>query len=172
MGKIRAVYISLITYLSYFSFALIFFMAIWICIDVIGRVAFNNPIPGTTELVKSLLPAIVFLSFAYTLRQERHVNVEIVTNRLPRLARKTLSCVSNFLGFSIFAVITYASWGPAYSGWLTKEYEGVQLEVPVYPIRFIIVLGAAIFSLQYFINMVANVTEMLKNQNKGESWTL
>jgi TRAP-type C4-dicarboxylate transport system permease small subunit len=162
---IQKTYIFIVTYLSNISFALIFFIALWMGVDVIGRTAFNHPIAGTPELVKSLLPAIVFLSFAYTLRQKRHVNVEIIINKLPNFARCIFELLNNFLGFFIFCVIAFASWGPAWSGWLIKEYEGVQLKVPVYPVRFIIVFGAGIFAVQYLINMIENIREMVRNRN-------
>ncbi len=163
-AAIQKAYIWGVTALSNFSFALIFFIAIWMGVDVVGRSVFNHPIAGTPELVKSALPAIVFLSFAYTLRQKRHVNVEIITNMMPRFTRQLFGVFRSFFGWAIFAVITIASWGPAWSGWLNKEYEGVQLEVPVYPVRFIIFFGAGIFATQYFIDMVASIREMLKNR--------
>ncbi len=168
MKKVIAIvqksYVIMVSYLSNFSFALIFFIAIWMCVDVVARGFFNHPIAGTPELVKSLLPAIVFLSFAYTLQQKRHVKVEIIINFLPELAKTLIDFLRHFLGFLIFCVITIASWGPAWSGWLTKEYEGVQLEVPVYPVRFIIFFGAGIFAVQYFIEMVKNIRAILKNR--------
>ena len=164
---IRRSYVSLLTVLSSISFAIIFFMAIWMCVDVIGRSIFNHPIPGTPELVKSLLPAVVFLSLAYTLRQGRHVNVEIITQRLHGWAREITNFVAMLFGFIVFIIVTFYSWEPAWSGWLEREYEGVQLKVPIYPVRFIVFLGAAIFSIQFLINMVESVRAMRRLGKEG-----
>ena len=135
------------------------------CVDVIGRVAFNHPVPGTPELVKSLLPAIVFLALAYTLRQDAHVKVELITRRLSRLGAAVASLLSSLFGMIVFFVVMWHSWAPAWEGWLIREYEGVQLEVPVYPVRFIVFFGAGLLCLQYLINFV-NSIRVIRNQEK------
>ena len=165
-AAIRKGYIKTIVFLSNLSFALIFFMAIWMVVDIIGRSVFNHPIAGTPELVKSLLPAIVFLTFAYTLRQRRHVKVDIIIRYLPKALNKFFVFMRYLLGLAIFSIITIVSWGPAWSGWLTREYEGVQLEVPVYPIRFIIFFGAGIFAIQYFVDMISSLFNV-SSEEKG-----
>jgi len=159
-------YFALLSLLNTSSLILIFFMAAWMCADVVARSAFNRPFPGTPELVKSLLPALVFLSLAYTLRHGRHVRVEIITQRLSRLSREVLNLVASLLGCFIFFVVMWYSWGPAWSGWLVREFEGVQLHVPVYPVRFISVLGAGLFSIQFFLDMLASVRRLI-NFTKG-----
>ncbi len=168
-AAIQKGYVKTIVFLSNLSFALIFFMAIWMVVDIIGRSIFNHPIAGTPELVKSLLPAIVFLTFAYTLRKGRHVKVDIVIRYLPKALERVFISIRYLLGWLIFSVITIASWGPAWSGWLTREYEGVQLEVPVYPIRFIIFFGAGIFAIQYFVDLVCSFKGTSREEQQGEN---
>jgi TRAP-type C4-dicarboxylate transport system permease small subunit len=159
--RISTLYFKLLDVLNFVSLLLIFFVAFWMSSDVVSRSVFNRPFPGTSELVKSLLPAIVFLSLAYTLRHERHVRVEILLDRLPEKGRNLLNMVASLIGFSIFLVVAIFSWEPAWQGWLVREYEGVQLKVPVYPIRFVTVLGAGLFSLQFLINFFESVMVLL-----------
>ena len=165
-SMVRKSYVALLVGLSAVSFILLFFIAVWMCIDVLGRAIFGHPIPGTPELVKSLIPAIVFLSLAYTLRKRRHVKVEIITQKLPPLAREVFNLVSNFFGGMVFFIITWFSWAPAWAGWLIREYEGVQLKVPVYPVRFISVFGSALLCLQFLLNMFDNIRAMF-SQKRG-----
>jgi|SRR3989304_3111493 len=149
-------YFALLSWLNTASLILIFFLAVWMCVEVVARTFFNQPIPGTPELVKSSLPAIVFLSLAYTLRHKRHVRVEIITQRLPPLGQEVVTFVGSLFGFIIFFIAAWYSWGPAWAGWLVREYEGVQFKVPVYPIRFISVLGAGLLSFQFLLDMLAS----------------
>ena len=162
-------YLNLLTVLSSISFLLIFFMAIWMCVDVVGRTVFNHPIPGTPELVKSLLPAIVFLSLAYTQRDNRHVYVEIIVRRFTGVAQIIAGIVANLFGFFMFALVTWFSWEPAWSGWLIREYEGVQLEIPVYPIRFVVFLGAGLFALQYLIELITNISLLFARRSETQN---
>ena len=132
-------------------------------IDVIARSVFNNPLPGTAELVKSLLPAIVFLSLAYTLKNERHVRVDILIDRIPEKTQILIDILAFSLGFFCFAFVTYFSIEPAWQGWLVREYEGVQLKVPVYPVRFITVIGSGLFSVEFMFKLIDRIIALFKS---------
>ena len=151
---------ALLGFLNRIALFLIFFVAIWMCTDVTTRYLFNSPIPGTAELVKSLLPAIVFLSFAYTLRNRRHVKVEIITSHFSPKGRKVIDVIDSLFGVMVFSLVTAYSSTTAWAGWLVKEYEGVQLKVPVYPIRFIVALGGALFALEFFLRLLEAIRSL------------
>lgn len=163
---ISKTYYKLLDVLNFFALLLIFFMAFWMCSDILARSIFNHPLPGTSELVKSLLPAIVFLSLAYALRHKRHVRVEIVLDLLPSKVKTFLNVLACFMGFLTFVMVAYYSWGPAWQGWLIREYEGVQLEIPIYPIRFICVLGSGLFSIQFLIDLFSNMSDLIGIKRK------
>ncbi len=157
---------ALLSFLNRFALFLIFFMAIWMCTDVVARYIFNNPIPGTAELVKSLLPAIVFLSFAYTLRNKRHVRVEIITAHFSAKGKNVINVIDSLFGLMVFSLVTVYSLNSAWAGWLVKEYEGVQLKVPVYPIRFIVAFGAALFTLEFFLRLLEAIRSLSSKPGK------
>lgn len=163
---ISQAYYKLLDVLNFFSLLLIFFMAFWMCTDILARSLFNHPLPGTAELVKSLLPAIVFLSLAYALRHKRHVRIEIVLDLFPLKVRAILNVLACFIGSLTFLIIAYHSWDPAWQGWLIREYEGVQLEIPIYPIRFICVLGSGLFSIQFLIDLFSNMSDLIGIKRK------
>lgn len=166
---ISKVYVKLLDTLNFISLMLIFFIAFWMCSDVVSRAVFNMPFPGTSELVKSLLPAIVFLSLAYALRHGRHVRVELILDVLPPKGREALNAIAYLIGFMTFLAVAVYSWDPAWQGWLVREYEGVQLKIPVYPIRFICVLGAGLFSLQFLIDLVSSIATLFNPHKESKS---
>ena len=157
---------ALLSLLNRCALFFIFFMAIWMCTDVVARYIFNSPIPGTAELVKSLLPAIVFLSFAYTLRNKRHVRVEIITGHFSPKGKNVIHVIDSLFGMTVFSLVTVFSAKAAWAGWLVKEYEGVELKVPVYPIRFIVAFGAALFALEFFLRLLEAIRSLLSNPAK------
>lgn len=166
---ISKAYVKLLNLLNFISLILIFFMAFWMCSDVLARAAFNRPFPGTSEVVKSLLPAIVFLSLAYALRHGRHVRVEIILDLLPPKVREGLNSFAYLCGFIVFLAISFYGWDAAWQGWLVREYEGVQLKVPIYPIRFICVLGAGLFSLQFLICLFSSIATLFSPHKEFNS---
>jgi TRAP-type C4-dicarboxylate transport system permease small subunit len=166
---IARAYYKLLDLLNLISLLLIFFMAFWMCSDVVSRAIFNRPFPGTSELVKSLLPAIVFLSLAYALRHERHVRVEILLDLFRPKVREVFNAVAYLIGFITFFSVAVYSWDPAWQGLLVREYEGVQLKIPVYPVRFICVLGAGLFSIQFLIDLIASITKLRDQRKEAKS---
>jgi len=155
--KMRNVYFRFVSILNDAGVVLIFFMALWICSDVIGRFVFNRPIPGTPELVKCLIAAIVFLCLVHTLCQGRHVRSDLILKRLPPWGATSISILASLLGVIMFALVAWYSGKQFWAGWLIREYEGVQLQVPVYPIRFILAFCAALFSLQFAFHLLAGI---------------
>jgi TRAP-type C4-dicarboxylate transport system permease small subunit len=168
LGKIKKLWSQVLAIMNTLSAVAIFLMAVLITCDVMGRFFFNMPIPGTTEMVKSALSAIVFLALAYTLHQERHVRSTMLLNRFSRPVITGINVLNNLIGAGIFALMCRYSWHPAWSGWLIREYEGVQLHVPVYPIRFIIFVASGLVSLQFLIHLFQCIHSFTRHL-RGES---
>ena len=141
-------YKGLLVALNYVSVVLIFLMSLLVFADVMGRYLFNHPIAGTTELVKCTIIAIVFLGIAYTLNQKRHIRTTILLDRMPPIFQLILELIASLLCLSIFSILIVFAWQAAWEAFLVREFDGVQLKVPVYPSRFIIVLGSALLIIQ------------------------
>lgn len=141
-------------YMNYVSVGIIFVMALWVSADVCGRYFFNSPIAGTTEFVKVFICAIVFLGITYAAQQGRHIRTTIILDRFPQNIQLACNILTALLGIAVFAMIAYYGWEETWSSWLVREFDGVQVEVPVYPSRFTVVLGSGFMVIQYFINLV------------------
>ncbi|MBN1106706.1 MAG: TRAP transporter small permease [Deltaproteobacteria bacterium] len=157
-------YKSVLVALNYASVFLIFLMAIWVFCDVVGRYVLNHPIPGTTELVKCYIVAIVFLGVAYTLNQKRHIRTTILLDRLSPVPRVWCDIFCSLIGALIFSGLCYFSFKEAWAAWLVREFDGVQLKVPVYPARFTIVLGSGLFVIQEVIDIFTQVAKLKPNR--------
>ena len=167
--KINNMYIQLLITLNHISVIIIFFTAIWIFGDVIGRYFFNQPIPGTTEFIKTGIIAIVFLGFPYALYKNAHIRTTIVTHRLSPKIEKWLEILSSIIGITIFTLVCIYGWEAAVKAWAVKEFEGVQLRVPTYPSRFIMVLGSALLVIQYIINLIKSLSTTIIGRNRREN---
>lgn len=152
--------------LNYISVLIIFLMALWVFSDVSGRFFFNHPIPGTTELVKCYIVAIVFLGIAYTMNQKRHIRTTLFLERLSPTARAWCEILSSLIAIAIFAALCYFSFQEAWSSWLVREFDGVQLRVPVYPARFAVVIGSGLLVIQGILDFFSQVA-ILKGLQKG-----
>ena len=52
--------------------------------DVIGRAAFNAPLPGVPEIVRFSIVGMVWLQMAYALRSGNHLRTTLFLGRMPR----------------------------------------------------------------------------------------
>jgi TRAP-type C4-dicarboxylate transport system permease small subunit len=135
--------------------------------DVLGRALFDSPVPGTPEIVRNSVPGIVFLLIPYAMRTNSHVRSNIILSRVPNIWRQGLLALSNLLGFIMFGLILLAAWEPMVRSWRIREFEGLgALEVPVYPIRTIIVAASLLMCLECVSSLLRRLRE--KNQPISE----
>ncbi len=117
--------------------------------DVLGRLFFNSPITGTSEIVRNSVSAIVFLLIPYVMRARGHVRSTLVLARVPAAVRQTLLALSDLVGFALFALVAWSSWDPMVQGWIRGEFEGFEgFKLPVYPIRTVIVAASVLMCLE------------------------
>lgn len=120
--------------------------------DVVGRVALNAPLKGTPEMVSSSIVIICYLQAAYAIRSGGMLNVDAFTIHAPARVQSLLAALGALLGALLFALLFWGSIDGAAHAWSSGEYEGEgALRVPVWPIRFAIVLGTALASLSYLL---------------------
>ena len=112
-----------------------------ICIDVGMRYFFSRPQVWTVEICEYFLFAITFLGAPWLLRVGGHVNVDIVTERLPKRARDGLGLFSCTVGALVCAVLTYFGVVTAIDCFKTGVVEVRTLDVPKYYFMTLIAVG-------------------------------
>jgi TRAP-type C4-dicarboxylate transport system permease small subunit len=77
---------------------------------------------------------------------------------LPKLARRILLAIGYALGGLFFLIIVTGTAGPAADAWTTDEFWGEgALRVPVWPVRFMVLIGSALAVLNYFVAAMIDV---------------
>ena len=134
----------------------IFALMVVISLDVIGRTAFNSPLPGVLELVRLSIVGIVFIQLGHTLRAGRMTRadnlLQLMQRRWPR-AGYGLRALFSLTGTVLFVVLFYASYPFFLRSWSSGEYAGIEgyIAYPVWPVRLIILVGSVCAGLQYLL---------------------
>jgi TRAP-type C4-dicarboxylate transport system permease small subunit len=124
------------------------------CADVFMRNAFNQPIDGVAEMVAASIIIVVFLQLPSTLRHGRMSRADLFLDpfmlKRPRAALR-LRAVFSVFGVLACGVIAYATWPIAVRSWANSEFLGIEgvFTFPTWPMRFVVVLGAALAAIQY-----------------------
>jgi TRAP-type mannitol/chloroaromatic compound transport system permease small subunit len=117
--------------------------------DVAGRDLLGHPVRGVTEILSLSIVGIVFLQLGDTLRAGRFTRADVLLDRLrrarPRLAHWLLG-VYDLAGALFLAIILWSSWEPLVDSIRIGEHVGAigDFTAPTWPIRLIIVAGAAV----------------------------
>jgi len=129
-----------------------FVLCFIILIDVVGRSVFNAPLQGTVEIVANSIVMIVFLQATYAIRSRSMLRAEFLVALLGPRARRALNLLCYLLGAAFFALLLHGGIEPALRSFATGEYDGEgALRVPVWPTRFVILLGSALAVLSYLV---------------------
>jgi TRAP-type C4-dicarboxylate transport system permease small subunit len=141
------------------SAVVIFIMVFYITADVLGRDLFSRPIPGTYEISEMLMVLVVFLGLAYTQAMGSHIRTEFVLRLFPPKGRLVIEICTHFIFLITFAFFVWEGTKEAIISWQEKEFIAGLINVPRYPARWAIPIGAFLVCL----TLAFDIADRLRN---------
>ena len=130
--------------------------------DIIGRELFNTPFQGTHELVANSIVGILFLELPSSIKRRAMIRTVFIFNAVSDKIRRAIDCSTYILGILLFAAIIWGGWDTMITSWELKEFEGAgSFEVPVYPVRTLIIIFSSLCCLIYLQLIYYTVTGKL-----------
>lgn len=140
--------------------------------DVIARYIFNAPIRGVPLVISMSLIAIVALQLADSLfagRMTRNAGfISAILQRKPRVGR-ALNGLYYLIGALFLAMIVWFSIPFFDKAWTSNSYLGMRgdFTLPEWPFKLLIVVGAAMTTVQYLRLAFINLRAALGLQTEG-----
>ena len=125
--------------------------------SVVGRTAFNAPIPDDLLVVGLLMVCVVVLPLAYIERDDGHIVVTVIANLLPKRIQAFLSAIGRLLFGTFLGVMGYMLALKVPSELAQGLYYDGQLEVPTWPMKMVFAFGVFVFLIRLSINFVLNL---------------
>jgi len=138
-------------FLSGFCGWLMLAMMILLVVDILGR-TFKRPIQGMAELSVFVMMIVIYLGLARCEEHREHVNLEVVRNALPRRARQITELIAYVLALLTVGLLLYAVCQNALASFQKKEALEGTVELCIWPVKFVMVIGLFFFFIQTFIN--------------------
>ena len=134
-----------------------FIMGLLVTGSVIGRTFFNTPIPDDLLMIGLLMVCVIILPLSYVERDNGHIAVTLVADRLPMGAQRFLRAMGRiiFAGFLGTMGVVVAQKIP--DEFEQRLYYDGQLEIPTWPMKVVFVFGVAVFLLRVAMNLVADI---------------
>ena len=125
--------------------------------NVFMRVAFDNPITGTYELVGYLTAAAIGLSLAHCAVQNSHIAVGFLVDRLPFRAQTVVDIIvylpaTVLLGLVSWHLVLHANQVLA-TGTVSST-----LQLPFYPFIFLVALGFLLLALVNALRLIEAIS--------------
>jgi TRAP-type C4-dicarboxylate transport system permease small subunit len=120
--------------------------------DVIGRYFLNSPILGSFEITEYLMVIVMATSLAYCGIIKGHVEIELVTDRLPQRVQTIL-----------LVFITWQSF--LYIGDMaSSKVATTVLQIPAWPFVIVLTIGVGIFCLVLMLRFLEYLYKALTNE--------
>jgi TRAP-type C4-dicarboxylate transport system permease small subunit len=141
---------KVITGLAWLAGAMMVFALLIVCADVLLRYLFNKPMGWVMETCEYLLLYITFLPAAWILRNEGHVKVDIILNRLNVRQQTVVTGISSIIGGLTMLTILIFSISITFEYYQKKIPSLGNMRLPEYLILMAIPLGSLFFSIEFF----------------------
>jgi TRAP-type C4-dicarboxylate transport system permease small subunit len=154
-----------------FAAILAFLLCFLVVADVTGRVVFNSPVKGTPEIISLSIVVICYLQSGFAIRSGGMLKVDTFVSRLPPSVQSWMAVWGAIAGVFFFAVVCYGTLGGAAHAWTSNEFEGEgALRVPVWPAKFVIILGAGLACVSYVLLAVDHMRRAMRGEPPADSW--
>jgi TRAP-type C4-dicarboxylate transport system permease small subunit len=153
---------------SFISGLLLIFIMLSVSLEVILRSFANRPQMWVTEVTECMLLYITFLGSAWLLREDGHVKVDIVLNRLKPRTVALLGVVSSSIGVFVSITLIIYGFSVAWDYFQRGIYTPTALEIPVSPILVIIPIGSVLLLIQFLRRTSLSIGGLLIEMNKSK----
>lgn len=126
-------------------------------LDVAGRYFFSKPVPGGIEMSEFMLAVFGILGMAYTHQAGANVKVTMLTRVLPARLTGVIDTLTTLFSLQIIAML---AWYGIVIG-LEELHAGTTtdtLGIPIYPLYFLLSLGAGLLCLVILITLVESAS--------------
>ena len=132
--------------------------------DVVGTQFLGAPVPGALEITESTMVLIVFGALAYAQMQRAHIRVEILHGYVGPRAKAFMDAVTHMAALVFFALLAWQGYGEALYGWGIRESTLGYIRFPLYPARWLLVLGTALLLLRLALDLISDLARMWRGE--------
>lgn len=117
---------------------------------VFTRYVLNSPQSWITEIFEFLLVWSIFIGFGMALKDNRHIQVELLFDYLPKTAKRIVAVISNLIGGLYSFYLAYSSLELIT---LTKEQaiKTIDVGIPLWIPYLVLPVGMGLLGIYFFV---------------------
>lgn len=137
------------TYAAYVTIGANSLILAFVLAEILARALFGTSLLITVEMTSWLLLASSFLGAAWTLKENGHVKIDILTERTPARVRTTVALLVHLVGTLLFVAFAYYVWQDLVEKYVTKATGETIYRFPVWWAYGPFLAGSVAFALQF-----------------------
>jgi TRAP-type C4-dicarboxylate transport system permease small subunit len=137
--------------------------------DVIGTEFLGHPVLGTLEFTESTMVLIVFGALAFAQERRAHIRVELLYGFAGPRGKSFMEAVTHIVAFLFFGLVAWQGMGELIYSWEMKEATMGSVRFPLYPARFLLLLGAVLLLARLAIDIVQDLGRLRRGEAPPEA---
>ncbi|PKN24087.1 MAG: hypothetical protein CVU64_22930 [Deltaproteobacteria bacterium HGW-Deltaproteobacteria-21] len=151
--RVQGVINPVIDRINFVAAVLLCILPLPVFFDVLFRLLFSSSIPGAIEIEEFLMGILVFFGIAYTHTHGGHINIDLLTSKIPSGARNIIETCLYFVSALFFALMSWQLVAQGIEKFLNHEVS-FTYHVPLGIFRFIAAVGAALLAVAVFASFL------------------
>lgn len=131
-------------------------MMVLLIIDIVFR-SLDMPLHGLAELSVFVMMIVIYLGLSRCEEYSEHVGLEFAINKLSGKARNVMAAAVQFLAVATVGLMFYAVTTDAWSAFETNSSIEGLIDLPIWPTKFVMVVGMVFFLLQAIVNLIDSI---------------
>jgi len=164
MGKAIRFVNKLTTWTGTVFSYLVWVGAVMLTWEVVSRYVFNTPTVWAHGYSQRIFGSYFIMVGAFTLLQGGHVRVDLIVNRFSFRARKIFDLINYAFLLLWGTVLIFEGWKFFMSSWRLRELDEMALAHPVYPVKFLLVVGSVLIVLQALAMTAGTVVSLVRGK--------
>ena len=165
--KGRSAFDFILNFFALLAILIIIFVLISVCLSVFMRYFLRNPMGWVVQTSQYSLVFVAFLGAAWVLKRERHVTMDIATNRLSPGKKALLGVITSAIVTIVCMVVAFFSTQVTIDHFQRNIHDMQVIEVPLGPIFAVITLGLFSLFIQ-FIRRGYGYLELWRASGRGQ----
>lgn len=112
---------------------------------------------------------VTFLGTAWVLSQEKHVSIQLVTERLSSKMQRMVSLVHNLVGLGLCSALCWFGWFTTWDHYARKVVDVGSVDFPKAVVLAIIPLGFLLLALQFLNKLISDFHRLRQGNDLNRS---
>jgi len=135
--------------------------------ELILRNLFNRPTIWAHEISVMVFAVLTITSGAYALKAKAHINMDLFYTRFSNRGKAIIDIITSPAIFIFAGVLMWLGWEFAVRSYMLQERSISTWSPVVWPVKFMIPLGAALLFLQGIAELLKNILTLIGGERKG-----